>query len=220
MSSLVICFGTNSSYLSFITSCNLSASVASTIDLSTPKLTYSFICKSDKSTVGRYLWIFTVPFPITLTFLSAIFKSTIFIPAFWIFSATSSVITASFSTKTSPVSGSTILSNAIFPVILVAKFSFLLNLYLPTLAKSYLLGSKNKPLNKFLAASTVGSSPGLNFLYISINASLVVFIGSLSIVVFIFGSSPNNSNICSSFSIPIALNKDVTGNFLVLSTLA
>ena len=47
----------------------------------------------------------------------------------------------------------------------------LLNLYLPTFAKSYLLLSKNKPSNKFLAASAVGSSPGLNFLYISIIAS-------------------------------------------------
>ena len=37
--------------------------------------------------------------------------------------------------------------------------------------KSYLLLSKNKPSNKFLAASAVGSSPGLNFLYISIIAS-------------------------------------------------
>ena len=40
-----------------------------------------------------------------------------------------------------------------------------------TFAKSYLLLSKNKPSNKFLAASAVGSSPGLNFLYISIIAS-------------------------------------------------
>jgi len=55
-------------------------------------------------------------------------------------------------------------ANAILPVILVAKLNFLLNLYLPTFAKSYLLGSKNNPLNKFLAASAVGSSPGLNFL--------------------------------------------------------
>ena len=53
---------------------------------------------------------------------------------------------------------------ATFPSILVAKFNFLLYLYLPTFDKSYLLASKNKPLNKFLAASTVGSSPGLNFL--------------------------------------------------------
>ena len=49
-------------------------------------------------------------------------------------------------------------------VILVANDNFWLNLYLPTLAKSYLLGSNNNPLNRFLAASAVGNSPGLNFL--------------------------------------------------------
>ena len=37
--------------------------------------------------------------------------------------------------------------------------NFLLNLYLPTLDKLYLLGSKNIALKKFLAASIVGSSP-------------------------------------------------------------
>ena len=110
------------------------------------------------------LWILTVPFPIILTFLSFILISTEFIPVFWISSAFSSVIIASFSIKTSPVSGSIISLKDTFPVILLARLSFSLNLYLPTFAKSYLLGSKNKPLNRFLAASTVGSSPGLNFL--------------------------------------------------------
>ena len=165
------------------------------------------------------MWIFTVPFPIILTLLSSTFTSTIFIPRFLIFSATSSEITESFSTKTSPVSESTISSNATLPVILVDKLNFLLNLYLPTFAKSYLLSSKNKPLNKFLAASTVGSSPGLNFLYISIKASSGVLTVSFCIVAVIFGSSPNKAIICSSVAIPIALNNDVTGNFLVLSTL-
>ena len=108
---------------------------------------------------------------------------------------------------------------AILPVILVAKLNFLLNLYLPTLARSYLLESKNNPLNRLLAASTVGSSPGLNFLYISINASSDVFTVSFCILAINFGSSPNNSKISLSVSIPIALNNDVTGNFLVLSTL-
>ena len=110
------------------------------------------------------LWILTVPFPIILTLLSFTLISTIFNPVFWISSATSFEITVSFSTNTSPVSGSIISSNATFPVILDAKLNFLLNLYLPTFAKSYLLSSKNRPLNKFLAASTVGYSPGLNFL--------------------------------------------------------
>ena len=87
-----------------------------------------------------------------------------FIPAFWISSAFSFEITESFSTITSPVSEFTIVSNATLFVILELKSNFLLYLYLPTFDKSYLLGSKNKLLNKFLAASTVGSSPGLNFL--------------------------------------------------------
>ena len=178
------------------------------------------MCKSLKSTSGNMLWILTVPFPITTTFLPFTFTLTTLIPVSWIAIATSSVIILSFSTKTSPVSGSAISSYAIFPVILVAKLNFLLNLYLPTLAKSYLLGSNNKPLNKFLAASAVGNSPGLNFLYISINASSCVFIGSFWSVAFIFSSSPKSSEICSSVTIPRALNSVVTGIFLVLSTLA
>ena len=99
-----------------------------------------------------------------LTFLSPTFTSTTLIPEFCISSATSFEIIVSFSTNTSPVSGLIMSLNATCPVILVAKASFLLNLYLPTLAKSYLLGSKNNPLNRFLAASTVGNSPGLSFL--------------------------------------------------------
>ena len=79
------------------------------------------------------------------------------IPESWISLATSGVILVSFSTKTSPVSGLTIVSKDVYPEILEAKLNFLLYLYLPTFAKSYLLSSKNNPLNKFLAASTVGS---------------------------------------------------------------
>ena len=86
------------------------------------------------------------------------------IPLSWICFATSGVIIVSFSTKTSPVSGFAIVSNDTYPEILEANPNFLLYLYLPTFAKSYLLSSKNNPLNKFLAASTVGSYPGLNFL--------------------------------------------------------
>ena len=165
------------------------------------------------------MWIFTVPFPIILTFLSLTSTSTIFKPVFCISSAISSLIIFPFSTKTSPVPGSIISSAAVLPVILDAKLSFLLNLYLPTLAKSYLLESKNSPVNRLLAASTVGSSPGLNFLYISINASSDVFTVSFCMLAISFGSSPNNSKICASVSTPIALNSDVTGIFLVLSTL-
>ena len=89
---------------------------------------------------------------------------TTLIPLFWIALATSLEIVSSFSIKTSPVSGCTIVSQETWPAILEAKLNFLLYLYLPTLDKSYLLESKNNPSNKFLAASTVGSSPGLNFL--------------------------------------------------------
>jgi len=77
-----------------------------------------------KSTVGNTLWIFTVLFPIILTFLSPTNTSTIFIPEFWISSATSSVITSPACTNTSPVSLSTISSAATFPLILVDKFNF------------------------------------------------------------------------------------------------
>ena len=72
-----------------------------------------------------------------------------FIPVSWIALATSSEISVSFSTNTSPVVGSIMSSKDIFPVILLAKLNFWLNLNLPTLDKSYLLWSKNKPLNKF-----------------------------------------------------------------------
>ena len=106
----------------------------------------------------------TIPFPIILIVLSSTNISTILIPEFWISSATSADITSPACTKTSPVSASIISLAETLPFILVAKSNFWLNLYLPTFAKSYLLLSKNNPLNKLLAASTVGNSPGLNFL--------------------------------------------------------
>ena len=110
-------------------------------------------------------------------------------------------------------------SNATCFAILELKSNFLLYLYLPTFDKSYLLGSKNRLLNKFLAASTVGSSPGLNFLYISISASSFVLAVSFAIVAKILSSSPKSAVICSSVANPIALKRVVTGNFLVLSIL-
>src|SRR5690606_40764472 len=61
-------------------------------------------------------------------------------------------------------------TSTLFPYTTLFR-SFLLNLYLPTFAKSYLLGSKNNAFNKEDALSTVGGSPGLNFLYISIRPS-------------------------------------------------
>ena len=73
--------------------------------------------------------MFTTPFPIILTFSSLTFTSTILIPESCISSAISAVILFPFSTKTSPVSESTISSNATLPVILVDKLNFLLNLF-------------------------------------------------------------------------------------------
>ena len=110
------------------------------------------------------LWISTVPLPITRTVLSSTLTSTAFIPEFCISNAVSLLITSPAATNTSPVSVFTMSFAATWFAILVARLSFLLNLYLPTFARSYLLSSKNSPLNKFLAASTDGSSPGLNFL--------------------------------------------------------
>ena len=85
-------------------------------------------CKSEILTSVTILWILTVPFPITLIFSSPSLISTIFIPESCISSATSLDIIVPFSTKTSPVDGSTILSAASFPAILEAKLNFLLNL--------------------------------------------------------------------------------------------
>ena len=105
-------------------------------------------------------------------------------------------------------------------IILVAIDNFLLYLYLPTLAISYLLGSKNIASSKFLALSTVGKSPGRSLLYNSIKASSCVFTGSFCNVAKIFSSLSNNSSISASVTIPKALSKLVTGIFLVLSIFA
>ena len=94
-----------------------------------------------------------------------------------------------------------------------------MNLYLPTFAKSYLLGSKNNAFNNDDALSTVGGSPGLNFLYISIRPSSTLVVLSFSKVAANLSSSPKSAMISASVPIPKALNKTVTGCFLVLSTL-
>ena len=49
--------------------------------------------------------------------------------------------------------------------------SFLLYLYLPTRARSYLLGSKNSDSMSIFALSTVGGSPGRRRRYISMRPS-------------------------------------------------
>ena len=65
----------------------------------------------------------------------------------------------------------------------VSSCSLLFNLYLPILPRSYLLGLKKRLWNRFCAFSYVGSSPGLNLLYISFKASsLLLPEASLSIV--------------------------------------
>ena len=71
------------------------------------------------------------------------------------------VITVPFLTITSfPI----LISCAILLLTSLSKtFNFLLNLYLPTLPKSYLNLSKNLTINWFLAESNVAGSPGLNF---------------------------------------------------------
>ena len=89
---------------------------------------------------------------------------TLLIPAFSISIAFSVDITSFAGTSISPVSISIMSSALTANLILSDIASFLLNLYLPTLAKSYLLLSKNILLNSDSALSNVGGSPGLNFL--------------------------------------------------------
>ena len=127
------------------------------------------------------------------------------------------VIRVPFLTSTSP---STLISCAILTFkSLSITFNFLLNLYLPTLPKSYLNLSKNLTINCFLAESKVAGSPGLYFSYISINASSVFLVESFSKVLIKYSSWPNNSRISSLLERPKALNNVVTGTFLVLSIL-
>ena len=55
----------------------------------------------------------------------------------------------------------------------VSRFSLIFILTLPTSDKSYLSLSKNRLVNRFVALSTVGGSPGLNILYISKRADVL-----------------------------------------------
>ena len=124
-----------------------------------------------------------------------------------------------FSTRTSPVEGSTICSAASVSTSLLWIPSFLLYLYLPTLARSYLRASNSSELTMDLAFSTVGGSPGLSLLYISLTPSSAFLVLSFSNVLKRAGLSPNVSRISSFDPSPIALRNDVRGSFLVLSTL-
>ena len=87
------------------------------------------------------------------------------------------------------------------------------------MARSYLFGSKNSEFSSDEALSTVGGSPGLNFLYISIKPSSTFVVLSFSSVDKTLSSSPKRLIISASVPIPRALNRTVTGCFLVLSTL-
>src|SRR3712207_2602085 len=144
---------------------------------------------------------------------------TAFIAQSCISNAFSLSIVSPFCTIISPVNGLTTSSAATWLSSLIYIASFLLNLYLPTLDKSYLLASKNKEFINESALSTVGGSPGLNLLYISSNASSLVLVLSFSIVAFNLSSSPNQSTISASLPNPNALIKILIGSFLVLSIL-
>ena len=159
-----------------------------------------------------------------------------YIPEFSIFFASSRSTLSPSDAMISPVEGSTAFSASTQFSILFASPSFLLYLYLPTLAISYLFGSKNRELSSDEALSFVGGSPGLSFLYISLRPSSLVLVGSLSSVFLSLSSSPKSAMISSSVSIErsactpnlsaslgtnsfIALMRVVIGCFLVLSTL-
>ncbi len=100
-------------------------------------------------------------FPITFTILSDFnFISTSLTPAFSIMRALFFEIFCPASARISPVIGLIISSALISPSILLETPNFLLYLYLPTLAKSYLFSSKNRLLKSVVALSIVGGSPG------------------------------------------------------------
>ena len=167
-----MCFGQSSFFLLSIRDLISSGLAASSI-ISFITGKYTFSLKS--STVTSISFSSsnelksTKLFPTTLRVLSSSYSSflitsTVTIPAFSIALAVSSSITSPADTKTSPVSGSITSSLDTSPSILSARASLRLYLYLPTLARSYLLSSKRRLLIKFVADSTLAGSPGFNFL--------------------------------------------------------
>ena len=60
----------------------------------------------------------------------------------------------------------------------VSKLSLRFSIWRPTLAKSYLLESRNKRLIKASAFTRSGGSPGRSFLYISLSASSLFLVVS------------------------------------------
>ena len=118
----------------------------------------------------------------------------------------------------SPVFTSTTSSANTLPRTLFLKCNFLLNLYLPTFARSYLLASKNIELSRLSALSTESGSPGLIFLYNSKSPSEYVVAGSLAILAISLGESPKSSNMALLLPTPKARISTVTGTLRVLST--
>ena len=136
--------------------------------------------------------------PITLVISSSLptptpYTFTTLTPAFSITRAVSLSILPPASMIISPVLGSITSSAATVPASLVLIASFLLYLYLPTLARSYLLASKKRALSSCCALSTVGGSPGLSFLYISLSPSSKLSVASFSRVFISLVSSPKIS---------------------------
>ena len=101
----------------------------------------------------------------TFSFLTSVWIITDGTAAFWMSVASSFVTLVPASAKTSPVVVLITSSAKNWPTILLWKASFLLYLYLPTLARSYLLASKNMPEIIASALSTLSGSPGRIFLY-------------------------------------------------------
>ena len=165
ISSMIMWLGIRSSWRSLIsaTSASWSSPTFSIISERTRYDTFSLIASSFLSTV-TYLSMSTMPLERTLiTLPDSSLRSTDITPAFSISSAFSAVIFSPASARSSPI-GEITGSAKIWPVIRSSKPSFLLYLYLPTLERSYLLESKNKPSRCALAVSTVGGSPGRSFL--------------------------------------------------------
>ena len=137
-------------------------------------------------------------FPMTLTSLpSSPSMNTASRPVSSVESASAKVSLCPASNRISPVFGSTTSLVSFFPFALLAIESFLLNLNLPTFARSYLFGSKKREFMSDSALSSVGGSPGLSFLYISIKASSLEVVLSFPRVASSLSSSPIRSLICS-----------------------
>ena len=170
-----MCFGIRSAmFLQIASLISSSDSFSAKIWLSTGKntasVTPSFLASSFE--ISTHFVISTAMLDSTFTlfvvivpslFLKSTFKKTAGTAASWIACAVSLSSLSPACAMTLPCV-STTSSARICPESLLLKESFLLNLYLPTFARSYLLGSKNIPEISASALSTDNGSPGLNFL--------------------------------------------------------